>query len=114
MIKRLRFGACAYFIAFSGCAVHKQVGSAPPSAPDLVFSQAQTLAARTLDTPELEQWMTSSGWNGPASWPLPNWDLSALTLAGYYYSPDLDVARAEAAAAAAAITTAGMKPNPSL
>jgi outer membrane protein TolC len=114
MIKRLRLGVFASFIAFSGCAVHKQAGSAPPSAPDLVISQAQSLAARTLDAPELQQWMTSSGWNGPASWPLPNWDFSALTLAGYYYSPDLDVARAEAAAATAAITTAGMKPNPSL
>lgn len=114
MIMRLRFGVCAFFIVFSGCAVHRQAGLAPPSAPDLVMSQAQSLTARTLDVPELQQWMTSSGWKGPASWPSANWDLSGLTLAAYYYSPDLDVARAEAAASTAAITTAGMKPNPSL
>lgn len=114
MFIRLRLGVCASFIVFSGCAVHKQAGPAPPSAPALVVSQAQALATRTLDAPDLQQWMTSAGWNGPASWPLANWDSSALTLAAYYYNPDLDVARAEAAAATAAITTAGMKPNPSL
>lgn len=114
MIMRLRLGFCASFIVLSGCALHTQAGLAPPSAPALVMSQAQSLATRTLDAPELQQWMASSGWKGPASWPMANWDLSALTLAAYYYSTDLDVARAEAAASTAAITTAGMKPNPTL
>ncbi len=43
-----------------------------------------------------------------------DWDLNLLTLAGFYFNPDLDVARANAAAADAAITTAATKPNPSV
>lgn len=114
MVMRLRLGACVLLLAFSGCVVHKQAGSSPPSAPTLVASQAQSLRARTLDDPVLRQWMTSSGWQGPATWPMAKWDLSALTLAANYFSPDLDIARADAAAAGAAITTAAMKPNPLL
>jgi outer membrane protein TolC len=48
------------------------------------------------------------------TWPLKAWDLNALTLAGFYYHPDLDVARAKWRGAAAAITTAGERPNPSV
>jgi outer membrane protein, heavy metal efflux system len=54
-----------------------------------------------------------AGYQAP-SWPLETWDLNSLTLAAFYFSPDLDVARANAAAANAAIQTAAMKPNPSV
>jgi hypothetical protein len=37
-----------------------------------------------------------------------------LTLAAYYYHPDLDVARARSRIARAAIITAGARPNPTL
>lgn len=42
------------------------------------------------------------------------WDLTALTLAAFYYSPDLDVARARWAIAEAGVVTAGARPNPTL
>lgn len=114
MIMGLRAVICAPFILFSGCALHKQASPALPPAPALVVSQAQSLAARTLDATDLKQWMGGAGWKGTSSWPLTNWYLSDLTLAAYYYSPDLELARAEEHAASAAITTAAMKPNPSL
>jgi len=46
--------------------------------------------------------------------PVARWDLDALTLAAFYFHPDLDVARAEAAVARAAVVTAGERPDPSI
>ena len=44
----------------------------------------------------------------------PPWNLTTLTLAAFYYNPDLDVARAEYGVARAGIVTAGARPNPTL
>lgn len=44
--------------------------------------------------------------------PITTWNIDTLTLAAFYFHPDLDVARAEAAVAHAAIATAGERPNP--
>ena len=53
--------------------------------------------------------------NGVVSaWPRESWDLQALTLAAFYYHPDLDLARARWHAAAAGKITAGQRPNPTL
>jgi outer membrane protein TolC len=93
----------------TGCA-HYKYHAAPISPPAL----ARTLYSRSLDDPDLRSWMKQSAGYQPPSWPLESWDLSSLTLAAYYFNPDLDVARATAAAADAAITTAGMKPNPTV
>lgn len=41
-----------------------------------------------------------------------DWDLKRLTLVGFYYSPELAVARSQVAVADAAIITAAMRPNP--
>jgi outer membrane protein, heavy metal efflux system len=74
-----------------------------------------TLAAfetRTLDAPGLQRFFESNHevWVPPAR----PWDLKALTLAAFYYHPDLDLARAGAAVAEAGIVTAGERPNPSV
>ncbi len=45
---------------------------------------------------------------------LGGWDLETLTLAAFYFHPDLDAARARWAVAEASITTAGQRPNPVL
>jgi len=58
--------------------------------------------------------MRDAAGSEPSSWPLPTWDLNELTLAAYYFNPQMDVARANAAAGGAAIKTAAMKPNPSV
>ena len=50
--------------------------------------------------------------NHATEWPPASWDLESLTLAAFYFHPDLDVARAQAATAKAAIKTARERPNP--
>jgi outer membrane protein TolC len=92
----------------SGCAPYRY-HVAPASPPAL----AASLEARSLDDSGLRNWMQRAGFQ-PSSWPLAVWDLRALTLAAYYFNTDMDVARANAAAASAAIKTAAMKPNPSV
>ncbi len=93
----------------SGCA-HYKYHPAPLSPPAL----SQVLEARSLDDSDLRTWMDHSAGFKPSSWPMREWDLNTLTLAAFYFNPDLDVARANAAAADAAITTAAAKPNPSV
>ena len=81
------------------------------------ISPADTIAAyeaRTLDNPDLQRYVTSH-LHGDAGRRVPNrWDLTTLTLAAFYFSPELDVARAKAATDQAAVQTAGQRPNPSL
>jgi outer membrane protein TolC len=50
----------------------------------------------------------------PQSWPLEKWDLNSLTLAAFYFHPDLEVARAQWRVAQAGALTAGARPNPSV
>ncbi len=64
---------------------------------------------RTLTNTELQRFITAR---------LPKttsaWGLSKLTLAAYYYSPELDAVRAKFASGEAATETANQRPNPSL
>lgn len=46
--------------------------------------------------------------------PISTWNVDTLTLAAFYFHPDLDVARADAAVAHAAALTAGERPNPTV
>jgi cobalt-zinc-cadmium efflux system outer membrane protein len=66
---------------------------------------------RTLDAPGLQHFFEANhqAWVSPAKW-----DLNALTLAAFYYHPDLDLARAGAAVAQAGVVTAGERPNPTV
>jgi len=66
--------------------------------------------ARRLDSPELAEQVRSV--SGEERWPPASWDLRSLTLAAMYYSPDLDVARAQWGSAQAGRITAGERPNP--
>lgn len=103
---RIRLSACAFLLALCGCAPYKY-HSIPVSPPRL----ADALEARSLDDSGLRGWMKdAAGYNPP--WPLAAWDLNSLTLAAYYFNPQMDVARAQATSADAAIKTAAMKPNP--
>lgn len=67
---------------------------------------------RRLDSPDLKSFLQNKA--GIKEWPPRGWDLRALTLAAYYYSPDLDIARARWAAAKAGRITAGESPNPTI
>jgi len=68
--------------------------------------------ARTLERADLGDYLSTNGL--AASWPLAQWDLPALTLAAFFYHPDLDVARAQLAVSRGELKGAGERPNPSL
>jgi outer membrane protein TolC len=93
----------------SGCAPYKYH-------PALIAPRAlaASLESRSLDDPGLRDWMKLAAGFGAPAWPMSAWDLNTLTLAAYYFNTDMDVARANAAVADAAIKTAAMKPNPSV
>lgn len=106
MMMRIRVSACVLLLTLCGCAPYKY-HPLPVSPPTL----ANTLEVRSLDDAGLRAWMKEAAGYDP-SWPLAAWDLKSLTLAAYYFNPQMDVARAQALAADAAVTTAAMKPNP--
>jgi len=89
--------------SLAGC-VHYQPR---PIAPEPALA---VLEARTLDNPDLTSFLKSQP--QPIEWPPAAWDLRALTLAAFYYHPDLDVARSNWAAARAGSVRAGERPNP--
>lgn len=68
--------------------------------------------ARTLDSHELgvyvHQVMASD------AWPPGQWDLPHLTLAAFFYNPELAVARARWAVTEASVSSASQRPNPTL
>jgi cobalt-zinc-cadmium efflux system outer membrane protein len=73
---------------------------------------AQQFDSRSLSDRELCQYLGANlGANLP-SCPPPQWSLAALTLVGFYYSPDIAVADARVREADATIVTAGAWPNP--
>jgi len=70
--------------------------------------------SRSLGNPELQKFVAQNLHHDVQPWPPQQWDLSTLSLAAYYYSPELDVARAKWGVAEAAVKTAGQRPNPIL
>ena len=68
--------------------------------------------ARRLTSPELKDLLLQN--KEVADWPPAEWDLKSLTLAAFYYHPDMDVARAQWGVARAGRITAGERPNPTL
>src|SRR5574341_439976 len=75
---------------------------------------ASAFKARTLDNPGLKAFLEANLHHELTPWPMKSWDFSLLTLAAFYYHPDLDVARAKWGVAEAGVITAGGRPNPSL
>ncbi len=75
---------------------------------------AAQLEARRLDDIGLKQFLAENAVGDLSVWPLVKWDLSTLTLAAFYFHPNLEVARAQWQLAAAGIKTAGGRPNPTL
>ena len=64
---------------------------------------AGNFESRALDDPELHRYIERH--LGADSSPTVVWNLSKLTLAAYYYSPELDVARARWDSSKAAVWT---------
>ncbi|MFH1070760.1 MAG: TolC family protein [Candidatus Glassbacteria bacterium] len=81
------------------------------------LSAAKTAAnfeGRSLVDSGLRDFMKINLKDSLAIWPLPEWDLAGLTLAAFYFHPDLDVARAQWAVANGGKITAAERPNPTL
>ena len=93
----------------AGCATQSYQDK--PLAPGATFSGYE---ARTLDSAELRTFLEQNLKQETALWPPTSWDLDRLTLAAFYYHPDLDLARAKWGVAEAGIITAGQRPNPQL
>jgi outer membrane protein, heavy metal efflux system len=74
---------------------------------------ADAFAARKLAGPDLCSYLRANLTSLPAC-PPKRWDLASLTLAAFFYSPDLAVAEAQLNVAEAAIITAGQRPNPTI
>jgi outer membrane protein TolC len=92
----------AFLVLLAGC-------SGLDSEPlDPARSEAE-FRSRRLDDPGLLSYLESEGVPRRAAW-----QLDALTVAAFYYHPDLDIARARLRGARGAETTAGMVPNPTL
>ncbi|HEY3864213.1 MAG TPA: TolC family protein [Verrucomicrobiae bacterium] len=79
------------------------------------LAPAQTAAAfesGSLTNQDLRQFLETNGITG--QWPRPEWHMRDLACVAFYYHPDLRLARAQWESAAAAIITAGQRPNPSV
>jgi outer membrane protein TolC len=105
-ISRITVALCLA-VTLTGCAVQKY--RPEPISP---AASAASLRARTLQDEGLHKFLEQQLHLLPGQWPLPQWTLPELTLAGFYFNPGLQLARARVAQADAAIITAGARPNP--
>lgn len=92
-------------LLLAGCASY----TAKPIDPD---AQQTAIESRRLDAPEVDRFIERASGQKLAVWPPKTWDLDRLTLAAFYFHPDLDRAQAQRLAAEAATITAGARPNP--
>lgn len=106
--RRARAGRIVGLVALllAACAAPQQ----PAEPLDLAAQQAQWQALEP-DSPALRDLLEAQGLS-PARWPLPQWDLAALTVLALTRQPALAEARARQAAAEAVRTVA--RPRPSL
>ena len=70
--------------------------------------------ARSLNDPELKEFLEGNLKHGSIAWPIPSWGLTELVLASFFYHPDLDVARARWAVTQAGKKIAAERPNPTV
>lgn len=90
-----------------GCATYE-------AKPIVAADAAAQLEARSLEDAGLRDFVDRNLRRKTSGWPLSEWTLDELTLAAFYFSPDLDVARAQWAVATAAKITAGERSNPAI
>jgi cobalt-zinc-cadmium efflux system outer membrane protein len=108
-MKRAILIASTVFAA--SCTHMVQAPQAP--APIVPAQTASQLEARSLDDAGLH-YFVEAALHDSVSWPPKELNFELLTLAAFYFSPDLTVARAQVAYAQAGIETARMRPNPVL
>ncbi len=94
-------------LALTGCVRFKPQ---PISAQD----NAARFEQRALADESLRQYTETNLHRVFQTWPPPVWDLETLTLAAFYFNPDLAVARANYDSVAAGKITAAQRPNPTV
>lgn len=99
--------ACVLSMVLAGCV---RFQAKPLSAEET----SRQLESRSLTDAGLRAFIETNRPGTTAQWPLATWDFTNLTLAAFYYHPDLDVARAQWATSTAARKTAAERPNPTL
>ena len=100
---------CLAFAGVNGCAMQRY-----RRAPISPSETAGRLERRTLQDADLREFLEKNLGHPVSSWPLKSWDLRSLTLAAFYFNPEMEIARAQASVAKAAVITAGARPNPTL
>ncbi len=94
-------------ILLAGCATyHPQ-----PITPDQL---ARQFKERSLGSDDLRAYLTRELGRDIQPWPVARWNREMLTLAAWYYSPALDMARAQWSTAKAGVEVADTIPNPVL
>ncbi|MBF6568801.1 MAG: TolC family protein [Candidatus Binataceae bacterium] len=105
--------ACAVIVGVSGLLTSAFYGCATyQPAPLIPAETARDFDRRSLTNPRLCDYLRANLKPSPAVCPPPRWDLQALTLAGFYYSPDSALAQTRIQQFNAAVITAGARPNP--
>jgi cobalt-zinc-cadmium efflux system outer membrane protein len=96
-------------VVFAGCATRQYHAS-----PIMPGETATRLEARSLADSGLQIYVEKNLGHPTPQWPPKTWDLQTLSLAGLYFNPAIETARARLAEAQGAILTAGGRPNPTL
>ena len=94
-------------VVFAGCARFVSRPLAPSET-------AARFEQRALGNPELKTFLETQLHRDFPNWPAPAWNSEMLTLAAFYYSPNLEVARAQWRVSQAETKSAGARPNPTL
>jgi cobalt-zinc-cadmium efflux system outer membrane protein len=94
-------------IALTACA------TAPPTA-TIALQSAADFSARSLSDPGLKAYIEATLQRPISTWPPALWNEQTLSLAAFYYHPELAIARARWATARAAEIAAGGHPAPTL
>src|SRR6266699_3207208 len=102
-----RFSIILLAVWLAGCARFESQPISPAT-------NAAQLDARRLDNAGLKKFLERNLAHDLETWPPESWDFKTLTLAAFYFSPSLDVARAQWSATQAGVQTAGGRPNPTL
>ncbi len=112
-VTRLLGGLVGSSLSLAFCAILAGCVTYQPQ-PLSLEKTAETFEARSLSGEDLRAFFAQHASDLAKSWPRSSWDLDALTMAAYYFHPDLEVARAQWAEARAAVMSAGARPNPML
>lgn len=95
------------FAALAGCTTYRPQPISPQD-------MARRFEQRSLASDGLHRYVARSLGHEVAGWPPATWNRALLTLAAWYYSPTLRLARARAATVRAGVGVAAAVPNPTL